>query len=94
MKSTLISRITAFGLLALSTELLLAQNVNLNQLPAAVQREAQTELKNGPINLKKASNCSVGAQDRPENQGFWTLLLHCTKANPGVALVQDAKRHA
>jgi hypothetical protein len=44
--------------------------------------------------LKKASNCSVGAQDRPENQGFWTLLLHCTKANPGVALVQDAKRHA
>jgi len=49
MKSTLISRITAFGLLALSTELLLAQNVNLNQLPAAVQREAQTELKNGPI---------------------------------------------
>jgi hypothetical protein len=46
------------------------------------------------MNLKKASNCSVGAQDRPENQGFWTLLLHCTKANPGVALVQDAKRHA
>jgi hypothetical protein len=46
------------------------------------------------IILKKASNCSVGAQDRPENQGFWTLLLHCTKANPGVALVQDAKRHA
>lgn len=49
MKASLLSRITLISLLALGTTAAFAKVISFNDLPAAVQREAQTELKNGPV---------------------------------------------
>src|ERR1051326_1704001 len=49
MKTSLIQRAILVAALAWGFQAAFAKVINYNQLPAAVQREAQTELKNGPV---------------------------------------------
>ena len=49
MKASLVSRMVLIGTLAVGSAAAFGKTISFNQLPAPVQREAQTELKNGPV---------------------------------------------